>query len=96
MTLSAPAGAFRDLQHHDACGAGGDRRDTTPRTLTLNSTLTLTLALALTPTLTLALTPTLTLTLTLSRRDTTPGARCAAERRAGTHEAHGWTASAAG
>jgi len=53
MTLSAPAGAFRDLQHHDACGAGGDRRDTTP------------------------------------------GARCAAERRAGTHEAHGWTASAA-
>ena len=88
MTLSAPAGAFRDLQHHDACGAGGDRRDTTPRTLTLNSTLT--------PTLALALTPTLTLTLTLSRRDTTPGARCAAERRAGTHEAHGWTASAAG
>ena len=88
MTLSAPAGAFRDLQHHDACGAGGDRRDTTSLTLTLNSTLALALALALTPTL--------TLTLTLSRRDTTPGARCAAERRAGTHEAHGWTASAAG
>ena len=53
MTLSAPGGAFRDLQHHDACGAGGDRHDTTP------------------------------------------GARCAAERRAGTHGAHGWAASAA-
>ena len=53
MTLSAPGGAFRDLQHHDVCGAGGDRHDTTP------------------------------------------GARCAAERRAGTHAAHGWAASAA-
>ena len=88
MTLSAPAGAFRDLQHHDACGAGGDRRGTTSLTLTLNLTLT--------PTLALALALALILTLTLSRRDATPGARCAAERRAGTHEAHGWTASAAG
>ena len=25
LTLSAPRGAFRDLQHHDVCGAGADR-----------------------------------------------------------------------
>jgi len=27
LTLSAPLGAFRDPQHHDACGAGSDRHD---------------------------------------------------------------------
>ena len=53
LTLSAPRGAFRDLQHHDVCGAGADRQDGSK------------------------------------------GSRCAAERRAGAHQANGWVASAA-
>lgn len=53
LTLSAPRGAFRDLQHHDVCGAGADRHDGSN------------------------------------------GSRCAAERRAGAHQANGWVASAA-